>query len=84
MASIKTAISIEESLFEQADALAHTMKVPRSRVFALALKEYLHRIENKKLLAQINAAHAEGLDKNERKMLRHMQQQMRRMAEGEW
>ena len=84
MSSIKTAISIEKPLFEQADELAHTMKVSRSRVFALALEEYLRRIENRKLLAQINAAYADGLDASERKLLRAMRRTHRRLVEGQW
>ena len=84
MGNIKTAISIEESLFEQADALAHTMKVPRSRVFSLALKDYLRRHENRKLLARINAAYADGLDASERRLLREMGRTHRKLVEGQW
>ena len=43
------------------------MKVPRSRLYALAMQDYLRRQENKNLLAQINAAQGEkmeGVDKH--------------------
>ena len=56
MSSIKTAISIDEALFEQADTVAREMGVSRSQVFRLALEEYLRRRENRDLLARINAA----------------------------
>ena len=39
MASIKTAISLQQSLFEQVDTLARELQVSRSRLFALAIEE---------------------------------------------
>ena len=62
MQSIKTAISIQKSLFEEAESLAYKMKVSRSRLFALALEEYIHRQQSRELLAQINAAYADESD----------------------
>ena len=41
MENIKTAISIEKSLFTQANALARKMKVSRSRLFVLALEDFI-------------------------------------------
>jgi hypothetical protein len=46
MANIKTAISIEDSLFEKIERLARDLKVPRSHIFVLAVEEYLRRQEN--------------------------------------
>jgi metal-responsive CopG/Arc/MetJ family transcriptional regulator len=43
MENVKTAVSIRKSLFEQAENLARKMKVPRSRLFALALEDYIRR-----------------------------------------
>ncbi len=43
MASIKTAISLPESLFEQAEAIAREMKISRSAVVAIALEEFIRR-----------------------------------------
>ena len=42
------------------------------------------RRENKRLLALINAAYADGLDDDEKKLLRAMWENHRRMVEGEW
>ncbi len=50
MANIKTAISLPEPLFEQAEALAHEMNVSRSRLFSLALEDFIRRHENKQLI----------------------------------
>lgn len=57
--TIKTAISIQKALFEKAENLARKMNVSRSRIYALALQDYLRRMENMNLLAQINAAHGD-------------------------
>ncbi|MDI6753371.1 MAG: hypothetical protein QME78_03140 [Thermodesulfobacteriota bacterium] len=84
METIKTAISIQKSLFEKAEDLAKKMKVPRSRIYALALQDYLHRRENKNLLAQINAAHADEPEASEKNFRQKSKRTHRRLVEGEW
>ncbi|PIW19914.1 MAG: hypothetical protein COY47_05300 [Chloroflexi bacterium CG_4_10_14_0_8_um_filter_57_5] len=84
MQNIKTAISIQMSLFEQAEALAHTMKVSRSRLFALALEDYIQRHRNRGLLAQINAAYVDEPDPTERMLREKSLKVYRELAEGEW
>jgi len=84
MESVKTAVSIRKSLFEQAENLACKMKIPRSRLFALALEDYIRRQENRKLLMQINAACKEKPDPAEETLRRQHRRQHRLMVEGEW
>ena len=60
--SIKTALSLPRELFEQGDALAGEMHVSRSRLFSLALEEFIRRHQNRKLLERINAAYSDGPD----------------------
>lgn len=84
MQSVKTAISIQKSLFEEAESLAHKMQVSRSRLFALALQEYIHRQQNLELLVQINAAYADEPDLNAETLPREMVRTHRRIVEGEW
>ena len=84
MANIKTAISIQQSLFDEVDLLARKLKVPRNRVFVLAIEDYLHRQENRRLLASINAAYQDVPAASERKRLRQMRASHRRIVEGEW
>lgn len=40
---MKTAVSIPDHVFEQADRLARRTRTSRSRVFSLALQEYVGR-----------------------------------------
>lgn len=84
MANVKTAISLHESLFEQVDTLAHEMKVSRSRLFALAVEEYLLRNQNRELLDEINQAYQGAPDATERKRLRAMRRRQRKVVEGSW
>ena len=84
MRTVKTAISIQESLFEQAEKLARRMKVSRSRLFVLALEDYIHRQQNRELLTQINAAYADEPDPAERALRRKSRRSHRQIVEGEW
>jgi len=84
MESVKTAVSIRKSLFEEVESLARKMKVPRSRLFTLALEDYIRRQENRKLLMQIDAAYTEEPDPAEETLRRQYRRQHRRMVEGEW
>ncbi|MDM3846241.1 MAG: type II toxin-antitoxin system PemK/MazF family toxin [Aphanizomenon gracile PMC649.10] len=60
MTSIKTAISIEESLYEEVTALANAMQIPRSKLFAIAMEEFLRRQKNRQLVESVNEAKAMG------------------------
>ena len=84
MTAIKTAISIDEQLFQGVENLASEMQVSRSQVFALAVEEYLRRHQNQKLLQAINEAHADGPDEAEIELRRAWRRSQRRLVEGEW
>jgi antitoxin MazE6 len=84
MQNVKTAISIQKSLFDQAEKIARKMKVSRSRLFALALEDYIHREQNRELLAQINAAYADEPDSTEKILHRKARGTHRRIVRGEW
>lgn len=84
MRNVKTAISIQKSLFEQVEALADKMRISRSRLFGLAMEDYLSRQQNRELLAQINAAYADDPDPAEEALRREAKRHQRRIVEGEW
>jgi len=84
MANIKTAVSIEKSLFEQAEDMAHKMNMSRSRLFALALEDFIRRLQNEELLQRINDAYQDGPDPDEQAHLRMMGSRHRKVVEGEW
>ncbi len=84
MSIIKTAISLQKSLFEQADLMAREMKVSRSRLFVMALEDYIRRYQNQVLLEKINQAYQDSPDKVDKARLRGMKKQHRKVVEGEW
>ncbi len=82
MANVKTAISLQKSLFEQVDALAREKKVSRSRLFVMALEDYLRREENRKLAKQLTAVYGEP-DPEQEAFQRKMKRYHRRVVEAE-
>jgi metal-responsive CopG/Arc/MetJ family transcriptional regulator len=84
MHAVKTAISIEKSLFEQAENMARTMNVSRSKLFVIALQDFIEHQKNKEMLALINAAYADEPDATEENLRRKSRRQHRRIVEGEW
>ncbi|TAF04221.1 MAG: hypothetical protein EAZ77_16045 [Nostocales cyanobacterium] len=84
MTTIKTAISIEESLYQEADALAKAMKIPRSQLFAIAMAEFLQREKNRQLVESVNEAYADDLDESENIMLEKMRQHQGKLQQKEW
>jgi metal-responsive CopG/Arc/MetJ family transcriptional regulator len=84
MQAIKTAISIEKNLFDQAEIIARTMKVSRSKLFVIALQDFIEHQKNKEMLAQINAAYDDEPDATEQALRKKVRRQHRRIVEGEW
>ena len=85
MATIKkTAISIQKSLFEQAETLAQQLNISRSHLFALAVEDFIKRCHNQALLDQINQAYSDQPDLNEQTHMSKMRKSQRKLVEGEW
>lgn len=83
MPGVKTAISLDEELFNRVDKLAHKLHVSRSRVFTIAVQDYLHKQENKSLLAQLNEAYSDRPSDEERKVSKSMNAKHRKIREHE-
>ena len=85
MANVKTDISLRKSLLEEAEAVAREMKVSRSRLFMMAIEDFIQRHQNKKLLEKLNAAYQDDEpDEEERARLDQMRRYHRTLVEGEW
>jgi metal-responsive CopG/Arc/MetJ family transcriptional regulator len=69
MGSVKVAVSLPEELFAQVEAVAADLKLPRSRVYANALEEYVRHWENRRLAEQLDAVYAGGLTDEDREFL---------------
>ncbi|MGO9275767.1 MAG: hypothetical protein ACLQOO_36925 [Terriglobia bacterium] len=84
MAMVKTAISISAGLFKEADAMARRLRVPRSRLFVMALEDFLERYRNRLLFERLNRAWSTPLDSSERKLLDETASYHSERIEGEW
>ncbi len=83
MANIKTAISIEKPIFDQANALARELNISGSRLFATAVREFLQRHQNRKLLQDINDAY-DDLPRPEPDITRKMKSRHMEMVKDQW
>lgn len=87
MAHVKTAISLDESLFREAEEWAGKLGVSRSQLFATAVAEYVRRREDEELVRRLNEAHADGLDQEEQEQLDRVWAYQARLLEetgNEW
>ena len=63
--TVKTAVSLPQRLFEAAERAARRRRVPRSRIFVEALEQHLAEEEESDITAQINAALAQPMTREE-------------------
>jgi len=84
MATIKTAVSIQESLFEQINDLAEQLQVSRSQLFAQAIEEFIKRYQDQKMLDALNEVYSDVPDRGEEALRQGMRQQHRQLLEGQW
>jgi len=84
MGNIKTAISIKKPLFDQVDALANELDMSRSGLFALAVKEFILRYKNQKMLQDLNDAYDDIPDSKEENLMSHMRSQHYELVKDQW
>jgi metal-responsive CopG/Arc/MetJ family transcriptional regulator len=60
--SAKTAISLPNTLFEVAEQTAQYMGIPRSRLFAIALEEYISRHNGEMITQKLNEVYGKMTD----------------------
>ncbi len=83
MSGVKTAISVNEYLFTQVNNLAREMHISRSRLFSLAVEEFIKKNANKKMYDQINATYKDDVSEEEKNVLNSMKTKQRRTLERE-
>ena len=84
MPTIKTAISIDENIFRQAEEVASLLKVSRSRAFAMAMEEFAKRQKNEQITRQLNEAYTIEMEHEDREVMGQMRMAHRHRAELEW
>jgi len=84
MAMIKTAISLSDIIYEEMNALARRLHVPRSQLFALAAEEFLQRHKNKDLVQKINEALSNQSKREDKKWLIAAKRKHRQIMDDKW
>ncbi|MBD1896872.1 hypothetical protein [Coleofasciculus sp. FACHB-129] len=56
---MKTAISLPDPIFEEAEALAQQLGMSRSELYTKALKAYLKRYNRERMLSQLNEVYSQ-------------------------
>jgi metal-responsive CopG/Arc/MetJ family transcriptional regulator len=59
---MKTAISLPDELYQEADAVAEQIGVSRSQLYATALAEYLAKFRSEGVTSRLNAVYAAAPD----------------------
>ncbi len=72
MATVKTAISVPEDLFEALKNTAKEMNLSRSEVFRRAVERFLRDRESQRMMEKLKEVYSEPPDEEEREYLRRM------------
>jgi metal-responsive CopG/Arc/MetJ family transcriptional regulator len=84
MPSVKTAVSLPESVFKQVEALAEELRVSRSRLLLMAIEQFTERRRNKELFEALSRAYTEPPTSEERRLLRAAKRYHRLRDKEEW
>ncbi len=83
MPNVKTAISIEKPIFDQVNELAGNLNISRSKLFVMAVQEFLQHHTNMKLLKTINDAY-DDLPDMDTKIVEKMRPRHLKMVQDQW
>ena len=81
---MKTAISINDELLREVDETARLMKLSRSRLFALAVGEFLKRRRREEMLLRLNEVYANGVDPAEKRLVARIKNKLRPAVKERW
>ena len=81
--SVKTAISMQEELFKEVNKLAGELHVSRSRLFVMAVQDFIKKKESQNLLSQINKAFSDHPDSEEINIQNKMREKQSKKLERE-
>jgi len=84
MAVIKTAISIDERLFDKVSKFSDEIKLSRSQIFSQAVRYFIERKNNLELVRKINRAYSDVLDEDEIERLEKSKRKYKEILEEKW
>ncbi len=81
---MKTAVSLDDRLMIAADRMAREIGVSRSRLFSLALEEYLRKREHDRILEQLNRVYSGESDAAEKRVAPRLKMKFRSTIKERW
>ncbi|MGB6942458.1 MAG: hypothetical protein WBE37_08695 [Bryobacteraceae bacterium] len=81
---MKTAISIEDGILREADETARQMGLSRSRLFALAVTEFLQRYRSEQVRIRLSNIYANEAEPNDRRLLKGIKAKVCRTIQEHW
>jgi metal-responsive CopG/Arc/MetJ family transcriptional regulator len=81
---MKTAISIEDELLKEVDETARAMGLSRSRLFALAVGDFLRMQRQERMLLRLNEVYADETEPAEENLLKGITAKVRRTVKEGW
>jgi hypothetical protein len=79
---MKTGISIDDGLLQEADKTARLMGLSRSRLFAVAVGDFLKRQRQEQMLLRLNEVYAN--EPAEKRLLKGIKAKVRRTVKERW
>jgi metal-responsive CopG/Arc/MetJ family transcriptional regulator len=74
---------MDESLFRQADEMARELQISRSRLFAMAMEEFLKRGRTQRIIDQLNAVHSAPPTEEDRLFVKAAKAAMARLTKDD-
>jgi metal-responsive CopG/Arc/MetJ family transcriptional regulator len=81
---MKTAISIDDGLLQEADETARLMGLSRSRLFATAVRDYLQRQREERMLLRLNELYANQPEPAETRLIKGIKAKVRPTLKERW
>jgi metal-responsive CopG/Arc/MetJ family transcriptional regulator len=81
---MKTAVSMDDDLLRDADQTARQMGLSRSRLFALAVGDFLQRHHQQDMLRRLNEVYRGGLEPAEKRLLKGIKAKVHRAVRERW
>ncbi len=81
---MKTAISIDDRLLQEADETARVLGLSRSRLFALAVGAFLQEQRREQMLARLNEVYANDAESAKKRLLNGMKASVRSTVKERW
>jgi metal-responsive CopG/Arc/MetJ family transcriptional regulator len=81
---MKTAISIEDEILREADETARRMGLSRSRLFALAVGDFLQRHRQEQMLVRLNEVYANKAQPMDKRLLKGIKTKVGRTIKEHW